>query len=263
MTPSGATNTPGVGGGGGGGGEIPAPAILEVTGETAPNSVVTILRDGVLFGEINSGVTGIFSRRFNEAAPGQSVFTFFSTDSGGNRSAPATMILNLISGQIVSVGYLILSPSVSSPNAAVKQGEKLDIIGNAAPGSDITIFMDPDRFIAKTKAGEDGKYNIKIDTKILKKGAVQLRAKAEKKGQVSEWSFPLNIIIGDKTTEVVPASACELKADFNSDCRVNIVDFSILMYWFYRSGVPAGVDLSPDGAVNLRDFSILIYYWTG
>jgi len=40
------------------------------------------------------------------------------------------------------------------------------------------------------------------------------------------------------------------------------VDFSILLYnW----GIPKNptADLNGDGRVNLTDFSIMLYYWTG
>lgn len=56
---------------------------------------------------------------------------------------------------------------------------------------------------------------------------------------------------------------CPPKADFNADCRVNIVDFSILIYWFIRPNPLARIDLNSDTRVNLQDFSIMAFYWTG
>jgi hypothetical protein len=54
---------------------------------------------------------------------------------------------------------------------------------------------------------------------------------------------------------------CNRIADYNCDGLVNIVDFSILIYWFNRAPVPEAIDLTGDGAVNLRDFSVMAYYW--
>ena len=50
--------------------------------------------------------------------------------------------------------------------------------------------------------------------------------------------------------------------DLNNDNRVDLVDFSILLFnW----GVPKDsiADLNKDGKVDLVDFSILLYWWTG
>jgi hypothetical protein len=50
--------------------------------------------------------------------------------------------------------------------------------------------------------------------------------------------------------------------DLNNDNRVDLVDFSILLFnW----GVPEDsiADLNKDGKVDLVDFSILLYWWTG
>jgi len=50
--------------------------------------------------------------------------------------------------------------------------------------------------------------------------------------------------------------------DFNKDGRCDIVDFSILLYYFDRSGLQIRpYDLNYDGQINLIDFSILLFYW--
>jgi len=59
-----------------------------------------------------------------------------------------------------------------------------------------------------------------------------------------------------------------LKGDLNDDNRVNLIDFSIAAYWYYR---PFNQDfrlkeaerLNGDGKIDLVDFSIMAYYWTG
>jgi hypothetical protein len=58
-------------------------------------------------------------------------------------------------------------------------------------------------------------------------------------------------------------SACPQIADFNCDGLVNIIDLSILLYYYNQTG--AGVapyDLNEDGMINLSDVSIMFYYWT-
>ena len=53
-------------------------------------------------------------------------------------------------------------------------------------------------------------------------------------------------------------------ADLNFDGKVNIIDFSILLY-FWGQTKPANIyaDINFDGIVNIIDFSIMMYQWTG
>ena len=52
-----------------------------------------------------------------------------------------------------------------------------------------------------------------------------------------------------------------VSADINGDGKVNLVDFSILLFHWGTSDDIA--DLNEDGKVSLTDFSILLFNWTG
>jgi hypothetical protein len=50
----------------------------------------------------------------------------------------------------------------------------------------------------------------------------------------------------------------------NRDTKINLVDFSVMAYWWRRSVDASNAsDLNCDLTVNLADFSILAYHWTG
>jgi hypothetical protein len=53
-----------------------------------------------------------------------------------------------------------------------------------------------------------------------------------------------------------------LSADFNSDTKVNSVDFGILMSFWGSTARPAA-DINKDGTVNSVDFGVLMSQWTG
>jgi hypothetical protein len=57
---------------------------------------------------------------------------------------------------------------------------------------------------------------------------------------------------------------CDPHGDLNKDGKINIVDFSILMY-FWNQTNPSNpcADINKDGIVNLTDFSIMLFWWTG
>ena len=55
---------------------------------------------------------------------------------------------------------------------------------------------------------------------------------------------------------------CVGKADLNFDNRVNLIDFSVLSFWFRQRLYPLQLDVNKDQKLSVADFSILIYCWT-
>jgi hypothetical protein len=53
------------------------------------------------------------------------------------------------------------------------------------------------------------------------------------------------------------------KCDFNRDNRCNLIDLSIMLfYWEQAGGRIARYDLNNNGIVDFPDVSVLMYYWT-
>lgn len=79
------------------------------------------------------------------------------------------------------------------------------------------------------------------------------------------YTFPIFIPPFGTTTlpkpEQRPDKCTEVVADLNCDTKVNLIDFSIMIYW-YEKTPPDEVDLYKDGKINISDFSIMAYYWT-
>jgi hypothetical protein len=71
----------------------------------------------------------------------------------------------------------------------------------------------------------------------------------------SGYSQAVSFYVGTRDVKV-PGTA-----DLNNDGKVNLVDFSILLYHWGTDHAIA--DLNSDGRVNLTDFSILLFNWTG
>ncbi len=55
---------------------------------------------------------------------------------------------------------------------------------------------------------------------------------------------------------------CTRIADLNCDSYVDLIDFSIMYYWYEKDNPPERVDLRPDGEINIFDFSVMAYYWS-
>ncbi len=96
--------------------------------------------------------------------------------------------------------------------------------------------------------------------------------------------FPQNILASSSSNfqiEILPGSSrptgggavggaaeSSLTGDFNNDNRVNLVDFSIMIYWYKRpfSEIFRLLEIKKsngDGIINIVDFSILAFHWTG
>lgn len=54
------------------------------------------------------------------------------------------------------------------------------------------------------------------------------------------------------------------RVDINNDGLINIVDLSIMLYHYGKSGGGiASYDFNKDGVIDILDISILLYYWAG
>jgi hypothetical protein len=157
-----------------------------------------------------------------------------------------------------TVSGIFLPPTIELEKVNLAKGEELNIFGQTAPESQISIHVEsPQEIIKTTKAKSSGEYDYALDTSPLDEGTHTTRAKAESPdGLKSSFSSVLAFYVGKYgIKEVAP------KADFNKDGKTNLIDFSILLYWWGKYN-PA-CDQNRDGIVNLPDFSILLYYWTG
>ena len=139
-----------------------------------------------------------------------------------------------------------------------KKGEDLIIMGATVPESEIAVHIGSSQeIVKKITAKTDGDWQHNFDTLILEEGANTVRAKTQEPGGLlSIFSNVLNFYIGKYgSVEVCP------RADFNKDGKTDLIDFSIMLYWWGKYN-PC-VDQNQDGIVNLPDFSILMYWWTG
>lgn len=74
--------------------------------------------------------------------------------------------------------------------------------------------------------------------------------------------------IGPSLEPLVPPSPCDelsvQRADLSGDCLVDIIDLSILLFYYGRSdSIVAPYDLNGNAVVDFPDISIMMFYWTG
>jgi hypothetical protein len=267
---SGCTYAPpsgGGGGGSGGGGGAPSYGKIIISGYAQPKSEVTLMLDGTIKATTIAGADAKFSFTLDNLSPGNYLFALYSEDKDGRRSSLYTFPVKLESGQTITAGNILLSPTIDVDKAEVKRGDFISIFGFSQPEANILISVSSDEeLFFRTTSTKDGFYLYQLGTDILEKGDHFTKSKSILANQlVSNYSRVVSFKVGDKSLTKEVEKVCK-KPDLNCDKKVNLIDFSILAYWYKRPLTKEArqkVDLNGDGKVDLIDFSIMAYYWTG
>lgn len=238
---------------------LPSFVNVVIRGRAYPEGLVTLLVDGRVQNTVRADSQALFDWSF-VLNPGAHDFSLYSTDLHGRRSPVYTFSKNLL-GQATSMfPEIFLAPTIKAEKTEVKKGDILNIHGQAAPSSRVSVFVDSENAIAKTVTAEkDGAYLLSLNTDNLAYGDHTAKIQAELGGMKSLYSSLIKFAIGEKNI------LRNLPADENGDGRVNIVDLSIILYWWGETPkeTSRAADINKDGQINLKDLSVMLYYWTG
>lgn len=248
----------------GGGGDFGIPLTgATFSGRAYPGSTVTLLKNADVAARTVAGSNASFNISLSGLSAATYVFSLYSEDANGNRSSLYSFTVTLTEGAITNVSGVFIAPTITADKSQVKRGDILTILGQTVPKGTVTITVNSnEELFFETNADPNGAYAYSLDTAPLDFGAHLAKSRAAAAGAVSAYGKAVSFEVG---TENVPAKPGMPRPgiDLNGDGRVNIVDFSILAYWYKRPNPPAATDLNGDGKVTLVDFSILAYYWTG
>ncbi len=251
------------GGGGGGGGGGPTTATSEtriiLQGKAYPGSLVNVLQDGKTIAVTPADSLANFRVDIINITSGVWTFTVWAEDKEGRKSISLSFTSTILDKVTTTISGIFLPPTIEIDKTSLAKGELLNVLGMTAPKSEVAIYVgSSEQIVKKVKTTDDGSYFYILDTSPLEEGTHTVKSSAVSfEGLLSTFSHALVFNLGGIGTK-----ACSRKADINGDKRVNLVDFSILLYnW----GIPknSAADLNCDGKVNLVDFSILLFYWTG
>ncbi len=279
-TPTAGTGTTtGGGGGGGGGGGVTAGAVTGTTtsgdtgtgdgritfsGRAYPNSKVSILKDGVLVVSTIADPKADFSVSIGTLASGNYNFSVYGQDSNERKSNSFSFPVFISQGSTINIGGIFLSPTIDVDKSEVKQGENVVIFGQSVPSSDITISVHSEKEIFnKVKTDSSGVYLLNFDTAQLEIGSHLAKSKSAVETEVSPFGNTVAFKVGNESKKKEVNTCSSLRGDLNCDKKVNLVDFSIMAYWYKKNNPPSNVDLNKDGIISLVDFSIMAFNWTG
>jgi hypothetical protein len=234
---------------------------VQFSGVAYPDAFIALLKDGVEIGRKNANSAGAFDFSVTNLAAGSYQFGFLAQDASGVRSIAFTVGLTLTAGQTTTMTGIILPPTMDITNPVVTAGDKVQVTGASAPGAAVRLVVDAGKYTFTVPSLLDGSWKYQVPTQGLANGLYTVKAQTVIGPDMSSgFSQALQFGVGVQ----IPVSQCQNAPDINGNGRVNLVDFSILAYW-WRRPIPPGAtfDLNCDGVVNLADFSILAYYWNG
>lgn len=259
----------GGGGGGGGGGGVPLSTYSSTDsavfkGLAYPGSIITLLKNGVILTETPASPDGTFEVRVRNLAAGTYSFGIRAEDVDHLKSTLDLYTVYIAAGVTTVIDGIFIPPTITTDYEEIKQGEVITLFGKSAASSSLTLSVhSAAEIVKKFQTSSGGAWLYKLDTSVLEKGSHTGKIRASTQSDISLYSDPTSFIVGNITKKRVASSLSKNKCDLNNDKRVNLLDFSIMAFWYKRTGFPLKVDLNLDKKVNLTDLSILAYCWTG
>jgi hypothetical protein len=233
-----------------------------------PDATIYLLKNGDVMGQTKAGKDGYFDIRLRSLPQGTFTFGLKAEDSFKNVSKIITVTVFISGGVATTVGGIFMPPTITSDKTEVKKGEIITFSGLTAPYAEIRLSLGKgsDEVIKKIHVTASGIWSYVLDSSEFSFGDYEAKARALLSDSLSPYSEVLFFKVGEVTklrVKNIGLSGFRKKCDLNNDNRVNLLDFSIMAFWYKRLGFPPKVDLNTDTKINLTDLSILAYCWTG
>ena len=227
---------------------------VRFTGDASPGALVTFKRSGSVIGTVVAASDSSFDATFTGQQPGNATYSIFATDPSGRTTADVdTNITIMESVTTTSSGYL-LPTTFSLARNPVRRPQAQDISGTARHNSTVTTLWSgvkySDSFTTMATTTATGNW-LGASNQTLHLGTYTTSAVVQAPGGALSPQTP------DASFQVV------LSADLNNDNRVNLTDFSILMFFYMQSNINKPADINDDTKTNLTDFSVMLFFWTG
>jgi cysteine-rich repeat protein len=235
--------------------------VISVTGIAYPNQTVNFLLDSRNIGTVRAGSNGRFDFSVG-ANPGTVTLGIWSEDSARRRSITLNNSFDVTQGAVTNVGGIILPPTLGVPSQNIVPGTPIAFSGQAIPNALIELHFNNSEIVATTSSTASGVYQLQFNSSSLRNAAYTVRARSVTGTPPllvqSNFSSTLQLFVGVDGRATSPS-------DLNRDGRVNLVDFSILIFWWNTAGGVSDppADINGNGRVGLEDFSILLFNWTG
>ncbi len=234
-------------------------------GQAYPGSTVLVLKNGLILHELPVFSDGTFEIPVRNIVPGTYTFSLQAKDGNGLRSSTVTYTIIINSNVVTEVNGIIIPPTITTDKTEVKLGDDIIFSGKSVPSSSVLLSIFVRNGIVKTvTANASGTWSYTLSTSGYDFGDYTAKARTKIGNDLTLYSNDISFKVGNiNKVRGSSASLVNARCDLNNDGRVNLLDFSIMAFWYKRLGFPLKVDLNSDKRINLTDLSILAYCWTG
>lgn len=234
---------------------------ISVSGRAYPGQTVHIILDGDEVGTVRADSSGNFDFS-TEASPGTASMSFWANDRNGNRSITLSTTFDVTQGAITNLNGILLPPTLVIDDVTINPGDLIEISGQALPNSEVEIHFDDSDPVIPIDPDNSGAYILSYNTGGMRAAEHTVRARyvlgSGSLKTESSFSSTLQLFVGVDGRPTGPS-------DLNRDGSINLIDFSILIFWWQTNGGQSDppADINGNGNVGLEDFSILLFNWTG
>ncbi len=237
-----------------------------VSGKAYPSAIVHILRDGTPLALTTADADADFEFQTDQLTGGPTTFGFWAEDDRGLRSLTFTTTFQVVESAITTLAGIFLPPTIQVDKNRVSQGTPVVVYGQTVPHMRVLSALDGSvKDTPSTTALASGHYTFEVPTATLKnndfhniKTLFDMMTGSTTSRSRSGYSQSVSFYLG---AGGAVGTSTGMRGDINNDNRVNLIDFSVLL--FYWGAANDAADLNSDGIIGLPDFSILLFNWTG
>ena len=230
------------------------------SGHAYPGATVHIWKNGIPKTTTLADNMGRFRTTITEIYSPNVLYTLYAIDKEGRRSTLLNYPVVIKIGYVTHISGILFAPTIGSDKVEVKAGGNITISGYALPSVPLDLVLGGlQSRIFKITSNSDGTYKITIPLNGFRNGEYKVHTKYVDDNRISKViQFTIgniDILSVDLTTNI--------PGDCNADQVINLIDFSVMAFWYRKDNPPRCIDTNKDNVINLVDFSILAFYWTG
>ncbi len=248
-----------------------APTSVIISGQAYPGGKIEFLRKSIqdeIYRSIPEATStvfldGTFRIQLSALLQGEYLFALRAEDKDGRKTGVIAFNTDLASSDHLEAKDIFVPPTIDFSKSIIALGHDVNLKGYAAPERKIEIEIDG-ILKGETRSDKNGFWAYATSTAPFRIGDHYARARQIDVGGRSGSEEPSGSKRKASQFSVSRTFRISLlafpKADFNSDDKITVSDWSIFLYrWGSENkDLKAKIDMNEDGKIDISDFSIFL-----
>lgn len=251
----------------------PNNASITINGFAPPNAFVIVMMDGGVAGTTVADGNGNFQKKLSGIEQNRTcAIALYGFDSNSRQTQTVSFNVDTLPHTDHVVNNIVLPPTISISSNQISLSQAMTVSGSAYPSSDILLFFQGASSltpVVRTDSEGNWSYVFIPEDNGIGTGNYGVYAKevvaggyTSEQSQTQDFSvravFPDPSATTDEEDEGDAEGFCAL-ADLNCDGSIDMIDFSILMYfWELENPENPRADINGNGQVDLADYYIML-----